>query len=1085
MSKGDATRQWMKPTRKKRVISTRAFRRPVFFIIAVFLFLSGCSSDSSDQAPSSLSYTTGTAVYATGMLILSNSPTNSGGKVTSYTISPALPAGLSLNSITGVINGTPTTPVAETSYTVTATNSGGKTTTTLTISVSDTAPGQDLPNMGQRITPLAPLGAQFDTLNPDLEDRENWLAGQAVTSVVSPDYHTMLVLTSGYNRVYDALSPYPLPYPYLPDSNEYVFVYDITSGLPVKTQVVPVANTYNGITFDPSGTTFYVSGGIDDNIQTFTLNGGTWEPGEVLELGHTLGGNGLIGQTDAGQGSINLQVGVKACAAGVAISSDGLTLAVANYYNDSITLFTGGTGSWSDGTHFDLRPGKINVAKTGVPGGEYPFWVTLKGQGDNTTAYVSSIRDREIVVVNVNAVLNPDETAKVTTRISVKGQPGKMVLNAAQTLLYVVEDQSDTVDIINTTTNKIVKSIPVIAPAALIPSLLAQYTGANPNSVTLSPDEMKLYVTNGNLNCVAVVDLGDSNQVVGLIPTGWYPNSVSLSEDGNTLYVVNGKSPTGPNPNFSYSYGPPDFTTGFYSNEYNPQLIKAGLQTFTHPSTEQLTALTVQVGINNRFASILSDEDNAILSAVRQGIKHVIYIIKENRTYDQILGDLDRGNGDPALAMFGESMTPNQHNLAQTFVTLDNFLDTAEVSNDGWPWSTSGRAPDVIERQFAVAYAGRGLSLDSEGVNRNVNVALPTLAERRAASPLTPDDEDLLPGQTNVAAPDGPNNEVNTGYLWDSALRANLTVRNYGFFIDTTRYAAAPFIPLIHDPATTGTIVAYPSSASLAPFTDPFFRGFDNSFPDYYRFKEWEREFDTKYINGGETLPSLSLVRFMHDHTGNFGSAIDLVNTPERQVADNDYAVGLLVEKISKSKYANDTLVFIIEDDAQDGGDHVDSHRSVAFVAGAYVKQGAVISSQYNTIDFLRTIEEVLGLPPMNLNDALAKPMADIFTTTPNPWSFTATPSPYLYNTRLPLPPKPAGLEVPKTTHDAAYWENATKGMDFSSEDKFDFAAYNRVTWKGLKGDIPYPDTPSGKDLRKNRKDLLANHSASLKNSEK
>jgi hypothetical protein len=178
--------------------------------------------------------------------------------------------------------------------------------------------------------------------------------------------------------------------------------------------------------------------------------------------------------------------------------------------------------------------------------------------------------------------------------------------------------------------------------------------------------------------------------------------------------------------------------------------------------------------------------------------------------------------------------------------------------------------------------------------------------------------------------------------------------------------------------------------------------------------------------------------------------------------ADNDYAVGLLIEKISKSKYANDTLVFVIEDDAQDGPDHVDSHRSVAFVAGAYVKQGAVVSSSYNTINLLRTIEEVLGLPPMNLNDALARPMSDIFTTKPSAWSFSAVPAPTLYNTQLPLPPKATGLVVPKTTHDAAYWASVTKGMDFSVEDNFDFASYNHILWDGLMGNQPYPAAPVG-----------------------
>ncbi|MFH0801600.1 MAG: phosphoesterase [bacterium] len=936
---------------------------------------------------------------------------------------------------------------------------------------------QLLPNMGQQITPLAPRDSRFEPLNPDLPEKPGWLAGQAVTTVVSPDHKTLLVLTSGYNRFYKTNTPLPS----FPDSNEYVFIYDISTPTPVKKQVVTVPNTYNGIVFDPSGKAFYVAGGGDDNVHIFTLSAdGTWgEPGPALALGHHNLGNGLVGKSDVGAGSINLQVGVKPCAAGVAISNDGQTLAVANYYNDSITVFNGGLGQWSPGRERDLRPGKSDVSKAGTPGGEYPFWVVIKGNGADATAYVSSIRDREIVVVNLNGASLPT----VTARIRVKGQPNKMTLNAAQSLLYVVEDQSDTIDIINTGTNEIVEIIPVIAHASVMPSSLARYKGANPNSVTLSPDEKQLYVTNGNLNCVAVVALGGTNsgdRVIGLIPTGWYPNSVSLSGDGKWVYVVNGKSPTGPNPGLRYSYGPPTHTSGWISNQYNPQLTKAGFQSFPLPSRAQFATLTAQVAMNNRFSHNESAKDAAVMAAVRKYVKHVIFIIKENRTYDQILGDLEIGNGDPDLAEFGERYTPNLHNLARNFVTLDNFYATAETSYDGWSWSTSAQTPDVTERQFPVAYAMRGLSLDSGGLVRNVNVAL-SLEDRQKANPLNPDDPDLLPGQTDVAAPDGPNNEVNTGYLWDSALRAKLTVRNYGFAVDCTRYAfpqGSPYsLPLLRDPYSANTTVAYPSSAALAPYTDPYFRGFDNSLPDYWRFKEWEREFDTRYAKaGGAELPSLSLVRFMHDHTGNFDTAIDGVNTPELMQADNDYAVALLVQKVANSRFANNTLIFVIEDDSQDGGDHVDSHRTVAFVAGACVKQRSLVSTQYNTIDYIRTIEEVLGLPPMNINDALARPMADIFNMTPKPWSFTAAPAAILYGTKLPLPPKPAGLIVPKSTHDAKYWAEVTKGMDFTYEDRFDFARYNRILWKGLMGNKPYPAAPTGKDLRQNRKELLARY---------
>ncbi len=950
-----------------------------------------------------------------------------------------------------------------------------------------------LPNIGQDLTPLGALV----TLNPGLTDHPEWTANHAVTSVVSPDHKTLLVLTSGYNRVYNApLTIVPLLESFSStDSAEHVFIYDLTATTPNLKQVLAVQNTYSGMVFDPSGLGFYVSGGPSDNVHIFTLNTATGMWAEAanspLNLGHgPLGGLGL-NLTGGGPYPIFEGVAVTPCAAGVAISSDGRTLVVANYGNDSITVFNRGYGSftnWSAGKELDLRPGKSNPAQSGVPGGEYPFWVVVKGTGLSATAYVSSVRDREIDVVSLTQ--GPGQTPAVAARIPVKGQPNKMTLNAAQSLLYVAEDQSDTVDVIDTARNTVLESIAVIAP--LLPASLAQshYKGANPNSVTLSPDETELYVTDGNLNCVAVIALSGNNandQVVGLIPTGWYPNSVSVNwypmsqtfgaSDSVNMYVVNGKSPTGPNIDWCYGgYGPgPPSKNCMTANQYNPQLTKAGLQSFPLPTAAELPALTAQVSANDRFTFSESPSDAAVMAAVRQGVKHVIFILKENRTYDQILGDLTNGSdGDPALTEFGRAVTPNEHNLALQFVTLDRFLDSAEVSFDGWLWSTAAQAPDMVQKEWPVAYAFRGLSVESEGLNRSVNVAIPTAAGRQRADPLTPADPDLLPGQTDVAAPDGPNNEINTGYLWDSALRAGLTVRNYGFFVDLTPYnTATNFLPLSRSPYATGMIQAVPTNAALTPYTDPYFRGFDNALPDFYRFAEWQREFTSQYGSGG--LPALTLVRFMHDHTGNWtagasgypAAAIDGVNTPELMVADNDYAVGMLVQTIANSPYyANNTLIFIVEDDAQDGGDHYDSHRSVALVAGAWVKRGAVISKPYNTINFIRTMEEVLGLPPLNLNDALAAPMADIFNTTPSPWSFTAAPSAYLYNTHLLLPPKPVGLVVPKPTHNAKYWARVMKGMDFSGADLVDPGEFNRILWKGMMGGQPYPAAPSKGDSR-------------------
>jgi DNA-binding beta-propeller fold protein YncE len=720
--------------------------------------------------------------------------------------------------------------------------------------------------------------------------------------------------------------------------------------------------------------------------------------------------------------------------------------------------------------------------------------VVIKG---SNTAYVSSLRDREVDVVDITNASAP----AVTARISVPGEPNKMVLNASQSRLYVAQDVTDSVGVIETGSNTLLENISVTAPAGLLPGSLANFKGSNTNSVTLSPDESELYVTNGWMNNVAVVQLSSTpgqSQVIGLIPTGWYPNSVSFSPDGKYTYVLNGKSPTGPNP--GYCHGgvipslPADQCNG--SNQYDLQLIKAGFQTFPTPKNFDLQGLTQQVAANNNFQYHVSREDAAKLAFLHQNIHHIIYIIKENRTYDQILGDLDVGNGDPNLTEFGEATTPNFHNLASNFVTLDNFYDTSEVSMDGWPWSTSAHALDVVERQTPVEYANRGLGYDSEGTNRNINVSIPTIVAgvpnmlpRLEEDELTPDDPDVMAGTADVAAPDAPDGAQGAGFLWDGALRAGLTIRNYGMFIDEARYnlAGTPYaaygLPELPNPFATGTIVAYPSSASMGPYTDPYFRGFDLNFPDYYRFTEWQRDFN---VNG---LANLTLMRIMHDHTGNFSTAIAGINTPELDVADNDYAVGLVAQTIANSGYKNDTLIFVIEDDSQDGGDHVDAHRSTAFVIGPYVKQHAVVSNAYTTLSMYRTMEDILGIHYSNLNDALAVPMTEVFDWKLKNWTYQATPSLLLCGTLAtatdPLPiasacPDPAtARNFPHPTHDAAYWAAATKGMDFSAEDRVDGAKFNRILWKGLKGSTPYPAIPSGLDLRANRAQLLDRYRAS------
>jgi hypothetical protein len=427
------------------------------------------------------------------------------------------------------------------------------------------------------------------------------------------------------------------------------------------------------------------------------------------------------------------------------------------------------------------------------------------------------------------------------------------------------------------------------------------------------------------------------------------------------------------------------------------------------------------------------------------------------------------GNGDPSLTQFPQSVTPNQHAIATNFVDFDNFYDSGSASMEGWQWSTAARALDLNEKSQVVNYGKGGSNYDSEGTSRNINVGLATVAERKAWQPIYPNDPNLLPGTANEVAPDGPEGQPGLGYIWDAAIRAGLTVRNYGFFSDLGSGFGVP--ASITDPCASNppVQVSFPAQVSLVPRTDLCFRGYDNRFPDFFREKEWAREFD--YFVKTDSFPALETVRLPHDHFGNFGSAIYGVNTPELQAADNDYAVGLLVDKIAHSKYADSTLIFAIEDDSQDGADHVSANRSTAYIVGPYVKHGAVASAHYTTVSILRTIEEVLGLEKLGVHDSGLPPMTEAFDTTQASWTFNAVPAPVLFNTQLPLTTtaKINLSAIPKPTHDAAWWEAHTKQFDFSTEDRVNPAAFNRVIWHGLKGNVPYPTNRSGANLRRNR----------------
>jgi len=403
-------------------------------------------------------------------------------------------------------------------------------------------------------------------------------------------------------------------------------------------------------------------------------------------------------------------------------------------------------------------------------------------------------------------------------------------------------------------------------------------------------------------------------------------------------------------------------------------------------------------------------------------------------------------------------------------------MDSGEQSSTGWTWSTAGRTPDLLEKTAPVNYAGRGLSYEAEEGPRNLNVSV-SPKERREINPKAPDDDDVLPGPNASVSPDPEQDDLpGQGFLWNAAIRAKLSVRNYGFAGDGIydKDDNPKAVPLDREAFKDHQVVFVSADRDLAGRSDPYYRGFDQKFPDFWNVREWMREFDAQTAAG--TLPDLTLLRIAHDHFGDFKDAIDGVDTVEKEMADNDYAVGSVIEHIAQSPVKDDTLVFMIEDDAQNGADHVDARRSIAFVVGPYVKKGAVVSTRYTTLSLLRTIEDVLGLKPMGLNDRLAAPMAEVFDLRQSPdWSFTAVASPVLRGTRLPVPE--AAFATPHADNgcplrSTAYWQAAMAGQDFSVEDRLDTDAFNKALWTGLSA-APQPAERDGADLRTGRDALL------------
>jgi YVTN family beta-propeller protein len=928
---------------------------------------------------------------------------------------------------------------------------------------------------GQLISPTAVRGAVQQFLNPGLPEYPSFIAGEAVRSQLSPDGKTLAVLCAGMNSLDKTDGSTDVA-----NSTQYIFLYDVSGGRrehPLLKQVIKQTNAHVGLIFSPDGSTLYASSGRDDSVYAYSNVGGAWTLGAVIALGHA---------------NVGVGVSVSPNAAGLGISRDGKTLVVANNYNDSISVID--TASGTVRYEHDLRPFFANnEGVNGAAGGTFPFTVVVKG---NSVAYVSSDRDRQVVAVDISS----PTAGHLVKRIQLDGNALGMTLDAAGARLFVAQDNADQVAVIDTASNAVVAKIDARGPAGLLPGSRdgdddrddhpgRRFTGAGTFSVTLSPDARSLYAVNAGSNSIAVIPLHGEGayRVAGLIPTAYEPHDVTFSQDGRTMYIVNGKSVTGANPGHLSSQTAA-ITSFMYpggnalasrlakgSNQYQFQLERASLVTAPVPDRGELDHLTERVAANNFYTGGVTEHDRRTAEFLHRHIKHVIYIVKENRTFDQILGDLTNGaNADESLVQFDKTITPNFHSLAKNFVTLDNFTDPGDGSMDGWSWSLQGRVTNMetITQQINYAFVNRGLSYESEGSNRNVPVNFPSVAERDlAAGPdgtttysaatagLPGGTDNVLAGAGNHASSDAPKVEQG-GYIFDAVLRAGGTVRDYGFLVNNIGSIGTIAAP-VTDPYATGIVQVRSLTPSLASRTDVYFRGYDNNYPDNWRFNEWKREFDGFVASG--KLPSFEMVRFSHDHMGNFATALGGINTPETQQADNDLAVAKLIQALAASPYAADTLVIVTEDDCQDGPDHVDSHRATAYVVGPYVKQGAVVSTHYNQVNVLRTIEDIFGAKHLNLNTAYQPPMSDVFDThASGAWTYTAQASTVLAGTALAraeggLGARYASGPVVKPKHGAKYWARVTAGFDFSDADRVPPGRFNRVLWRGLKAGSPYP----------------------------
>jgi len=843
---------------------------------------------------------------------------------------------------------------------------------------------------------------------------------------------------------------------------------------------IPNDGLFYGLVFDPT-----------PHNNTYTLYAAQGAYGTVAVL--TLGTDGTLTQTGtipANPLAYPLNYTPVDQPAGIALANGAIYMA--NYFSVNLgaTYQPASTLSMYNASATPLGSYTfMDEAKPNTP--SFPFAVTAKSDGSR--AYVASQRDGCVYVLDTT---DPGSISLVS-KIPNLTQPSALLLDKAQTLLYIANAGSDTISVVNVANDQ----LQVIATVLLRPSNVSNLPGVSPSGLALSPDEKTLYASLGDFNAVGVIDTG-TNQLSGYIPVGWYPTALAATPDGNALLVVNGWGTPAMNPNPQLDYLNPDvvginFGTnpaswvappgpGYVLNSIPGNVTRIDL-TKAIPTLAQSTAQVIQ---NNQNTPAMGSSADSILAGIgiKSGkIKHVIYIIKENRGYDQVLGDLPRGNGDPSLTIYGRGITPNQHALAERFILLDNFYNNAPVSGEGWVWCTQSLANAFTIKSIPYIYQ---LSLATYQINYAFEGQVNGYVT--GGYPAQDQDGNWLSSPSHQAASPIPDvAEAPGGYIWDGVKEAGLTYRNYGFFLSS----GAPSTPPFQIPDN------YPNKANLSPpghiptppgqvagFSDYDYRKFDFGYadsdawvnygfnatdlglttglttgnpPGYYasenspiqaqaqpsRFSEWNREFleMLKQDPTGNSVPAFMMVRFMRDHTMGLNPGF---NSPRAMMADNDYAVGELVQAVSNSPIWTSTVIFVIEDDAQFSNDHVDTHRSFCQVISPWIKTGTVDSHFYDTNSVLKSIELLLGLSPMSQYDHFSNPIMGGWDAAPN--------NSAAYTAILPPPDVIGEVNMNIASYDSkdprVRLAILSSKMNWKVADAAPYQLLNEVLWKDAKG---------------------------------